>query len=407
MGSTRIPGPLGRNVNTSVCDGTSVRGPTPRHGPTGHSQIPTVVAPSKASSVTIETADQTPPNTDGQIKLYRYFDCTAERAKGLRLPDPLKRSQYFDSDRRVIFINGMDNKGTDHQDAAWMLSYIQMCPIIGVFNKTAGFFKDLGQCIADKWQFHGEPGDPKEKFNAQIKSMQQAGLAPDRAAVMIDVLSDNPAAVAMFRLLRSTAGKNLEIFAHSQGNLILSNALTAVSIVDSLAAIQGRKVQSFGSPALNWPPGIARKDHAFTFDPVSWLDPVLNFDVSKIGLAGHGFLMYMENDPEFVVNRYRWGSLGVTVSMDEEGLAKELVGMGNNQPRIRRIFEHLDKYHNSDVDDVALLYVNQLRSKKGDAQAKQFFATMKGGLVPLLIKVMDQGWTAADEKECITFLKSV
>jgi len=355
-------------------------------------------------NVRIGLANQDPPKCDGQIKRYRYF-----HSINRQLDLPTTKSRYFDQLREVIFINGMLNSGLNHQSSAWKLSYVQMCTVIGVYNKTDSFSKDLGQCIMDKGQFHGPLLDPYYLFASALKQHQEQNRIPvDRGDFMAGILSRNLAAVSLFDLLRSPLGRQKEIFAHSQGNLILSNVLTAISIVDGPAAIRGHRVHSFGSPALNWPEGISRKDHAFTFDPISWMDWNFNFKVAKVGgIVAHNFLAYMNNDPEFTVNRRRWGGLGITFSMDEEGLADDLISFGNNHPRIQAIFEYLDAHHNSDADDVAFQYVKRMRMQLGEGGAKNMLTSMKSNLVPLLVKLMEEGITTDDEKKCIAYLKAL
>ena len=57
----------------------------------------------------------------------------------------------------------------------------------------------------------------------------------------------------------------------------------------------------------------------------------------------HAFLEYIAHGPEFVINRFRVGGPGVTVNLDEEGLAFAMVDMGNNPPRLYKIFERLNR----------------------------------------------------------------
>ena len=76
------------------------------------------------------------PGFDGDINLY-----TAPEAESL---------DWFDKDRRVIFVNGMANSPADHAGSARALSLLQGCPVIGVYNKSDGLWPDLGQCITDK-----------------------------------------------------------------------------------------------------------------------------------------------------------------------------------------------------------------------------------------------------------------
>ena len=184
--------------------------------------------------------------------------------------------------------------------------------------------------------------------------------------VAYTALARNAAQVPLFDLLRKPENKHREFFAHSQGNLILSNALQAIAAVDGPAGLAGYKVHTFGSPAVNWPLGLRKFEHGFTFDYVAFFAGFdATWSISKVGLPGgidmHGFLVYLKNDPAFVVNRYRVGGWGMTFNMDEDGLAEALIAMSGNTRRIAAIFARLDKKHNSDADDVAGLYVKRLR----------------------------------------------
>jgi hypothetical protein len=344
----------------------------------------------------INLGDAPIPTGDGEINTYIY-------------PEAADQKQYFDPARTVIFINGMGNSGENHAESALALSLVQMCKVIGVYNKSAGFVFDLAQCMADKNQFNGISFNAKNTVKIVSAITGRPSVESARAA-----LARNTASLATFDLLREPQHRRTEIFAHSQGNLILSNALQAIAAVDGDAAIAGRTVHTFGSPTVNWPKGITKIEHGFTFDPVSWL---AGFDstwsISKVGMPSgtmnpitHAFLEYLREDPAFVVNRFRWGSFRMTLSLDEEGLAQCLADMGVNMKRVRPIFEHLEKRHNSDIDDVAVLYVNKVRTA---ANSNAVIAALKSDrtLVQLLIRAMDEGWTTGDEKKAIDFLKTL
>jgi hypothetical protein len=303
----------------------------------------------------------------------------------------------------------MLNDGSDHAISALALSLVQMCPVVGVYNKTAGKglvggTQDLLQCLADKDQFNGPLS-----FSAQNKARVGTMLSNKTTeTVIVQALSRNPAQVSLFNELRKPENKSCEIFAHSQGNLILSNVLQAIAAVDGQQAIAGRIVHTFGSPAVNWPKGITKLEHGFTFDPVNWLSGFdLSFSISKVGMPSgslnpitHGFLEYLKKDPAFVINRFRVGGLGMTFNMDEEGLAKSLAAMSTNMPRVKAIFEYLNANHNSDADDVAVIYVKLIKTSQAIGNA------LKGDpeLVKLLIRILDEGWTSAEEKEAIAWL---
>ncbi len=317
------------------------------------------------------------------------------------------RAPGYQASRKVIFINGMANSGDDHAQSALALSLVQLCTVIGVYNKSTSGWADFKQCVGDKNQFQG-PLSLSASNRVAIGSLFNGGM-PEQAA--IDALSRNPCQVAVFRLLRRPENRRREIFAHSQGNLILSNALQAIAAVDGDQAVAGRVVNTFGSPTVNWPPGIRKYEHGFTFDPVNWLSGFdRTWSISKVGWPSgthnpitHGFVWYLQEDPAFVVNRYRVGGWGMTFNMDEDGLADALAAMGPNTPRLLKIFEHLDANHNSDADDVAVRYVARIRNRPDVAQA----IGRNRPLRDRLIKVMDEGYTSPEERRAIDWLRGL
>jgi hypothetical protein len=341
-----------------------------------------------------------PPKSDGDVNMYINHEAY--------------QSPWFDRGAKAIFVNGMGNSAADHRESALVISLLQMCEVTGVYNQKGAFFADLVQCLGDKFQFDG-PG-ARSASEALDRVTRKPGNTLSRAQAMEQALARNPACASLFRILRDPLYRNAPIHAHSQGNLILSNALSAVVAVDGPGAIQGREVHSFGSPAVNWPQGFKHQEYGFTFDPVTWLAGIdFSFAISKVGphiyegegtLISHGFKVYAQNDPAFVINRFRWGSFGVTFNMDEDGLAEALVNMRANMQRIYPIFQRLDQHHNSDADDVALLYVQKLQKSPNKsvivAALKQHEPLRK-----LLIKVMDEGWTTSEEKAAISFLQAV
>jgi hypothetical protein len=77
------------------------------------------------------------PTEDGEVN--EYINLEAADA-----------SKFFSQSRKVIFINGMKNSGRVHAESALALSLVQMCPVIGLFNRSSGFLVDLWQCLMDK-----------------------------------------------------------------------------------------------------------------------------------------------------------------------------------------------------------------------------------------------------------------
>lgn len=342
------------------------------------------------------------PSHDGDLNLYES--------------EEIGKKDWFDRTRKVIFVNGMDNSPENHRVSADGLSTLQACPVLGCYNQSDGKLKDLWQCLRDKLKFSLVTGSQSQNFDewnkvvdAEYALVRRAQPAITKAAYVSSGLSNNKATSVMFDVLRDPAWKAAPIFAHSQGNLITSNALTAVALVDGKQAIQGREIYSYGSPNLNWPPGIKHYNHAFTFDPVGWLDYRFSFSSIKVGFkVAHGFDTYRQFDPEFVINRFRWGSFGLTANMDEAGLAQAMVDMGANPRRIEGIFERLLKRHNSDADDVALLYVQKMRNTGRSDQLKMMAMENKK-VIQLMIECLTGGisWVTGEEKQAAEFLKGL
>lgn len=106
--------------------------------------------------------------------------------------------------------------------------------------------------------------------------------------------------------------------------------------------------------------------------------------------------------PEFIINRFRAGGWGVTLNMDEKGLAAFCVGLRNNTQRLKRIFTQLEKHHQTDSDDVAVHYVEML----GD-NALQVLQQTDAGCVAQLMRILRAGVAAADERRAVRWLRAV
>ena len=346
------------------------------------------------------------PKSDGDVTLYTH---------NLAVTNP-----GFQHKSRAIFVNGMDNTGDDHAEAAIALSLLHFCPVLGVFNQSGGKGADIAQCIADKGVL--APVQSKTVFgyagwaaavDAAYAIVKKVKPQLSKIDFVGTIVSGNAATAALYALLVNNSTdfrRDTPIFCHSQGNLLTSNALTAVSLALGPDAIRGVEVNSYGSPCRYWPDGINRTNYAFTFDPVSWLDLRVDTSSSKVGQAEfrqgfllpeftHGYSFYRDHDAEFVVNRFRTGSFGMTVAMDEKGLVKFLLRNVHNTPRVYNIFKRLQKIHDTDSDDVALLFVDsatdlQLRTIKQREPA----------LFKLFTTLLKSGWTAADEQRAINRL---
>lgn len=351
------------------------------------------------------------PTADGDLNLY--------------VPPEGQGASWFNAQGRVIFVNGMLNSPDEHAKAALALSVLQACPVIGVYNKSESGLIDFVQCLRDKLTLNLVQSATLVDWYRKVEDGYQVKRRTNPALTKIDYVADtvkpNAATLALYHLIAGMpAGERaaLKFFAHSQGNLITSNALTAVSLALGPGAISGLEVNCYGSPCRNWPEGIRPHNFAFTFDPVALLDARAGFSTSKVGFVGllgiplhgdpmysHAFLRYMEYDAEFIVNRFRWGSFGMTARMDETGLAKFCVSLDKNTPRLKKIFERLKSAHWTDGDDVAYEYVSRMH--KDHDVTMRAIARTDPDFVKLLIGLLDAGWTTRGEKSEMDYLSSL
>ncbi|MFC3568666.1 hypothetical protein [Paracoccus simplex] len=323
----------------------------------------------------------------------------------------VQNKSWFNPTKPVIFVNGMMNTGADHRASAEALSLMLGCPVIGVYNRKDGFWADLFQCITDKARLTQVQTSNLNHNTNWIAFFDQVWQKSREKRPMLskedfahEMLAGNPAAQSLFALLIGQPGGMLgtPVYCHSQGNLVTSNALSAVTLVKGVDSVRGLEVNSFGSPARGWPVGLNRVNNAYTFDPVSFLDLRMDWTSSKVGFkVAHGFLNYVAQDGEFVVNRFRTGGWGMTVNMDEKGLAKFCAGLGTNTKRLRAIFDRLEAAHFTDSDDVALEYVNLLSEQQLAA-----LRAVDPAFIAQLVRLLQAGWTAADEQRAIDRLQA-
>jgi hypothetical protein len=278
------------------------------------------------------------PVGDGDLNLYRT--------------PLLERTRYFNSHRRAIYVNGIDNLPADHRQSALALSTFQACKVVGVYNATQGKLFDVVQCISDIATFtpiwwadffrtfftvplpmgmtldaisqivdrvlgtHGQQRmedfsfDVAEAvFNKYYQIARNIGdllkVKVSKHHLMEGLLRFphcNRATLSLYHYLRSSdyGAKTALLFAHSQGNLIVGNALIALALAEGRDAVRGRAVYSFGSPCRRWPPGILHRSYAFTNDWVTLLDGVVSNPGEVRGsfthpLFSHDFREYLRS----------------------------------------------------------------------------------------------------------------
>ena len=194
---------------------------------------------------------------------------------------------------RIYYVNGIRVVGRDHALAAGYLSVLLERSVRGVYNKTAGVLfgsvGDIVQCMLDYTQ------NATARLGSQANLNKPAKVADNKIPEFLSRLDKeylvwNKATLELFKELVRNKGQRQLIIAHSQGNLITSNALFVMEDVFGSASIQNIRVYSLASPSPAWPLGLripngggGRQDNAFMNDMVSLLRP--HNLAAKVGMA--------------------------------------------------------------------------------------------------------------------------
>jgi hypothetical protein len=183
---------------------------------------------------------------------------------------------------RVYFVNGIRVSGRDHAVTAGLLSLLIESPVWGVYNRTTGAISglifDVAQCMLDYTQnvtarftshrnLH-RPPVPDVEVPELLRKVKQNSVVWNCATARL---------VEELVLHRHTPQM---IVAHSQGNLITSNALFVLEDLLGASALHNIRVYSLASPAPAWPLGLrytngggGRQDNGFMNDLVALLRP--------------------------------------------------------------------------------------------------------------------------------------
>ncbi|PQO30574.1 hypothetical protein C5Y96_13975 [Blastopirellula marina] len=200
------------------------------------------------------------PSKDGDVNTYNLLNIPANTP-------------------RLYYVNGIRNSAKDHALTASLLSILCEHPVQGVYNQSNGAILDLGQCLLDYTQ------NASARVFGNRKLVPGKTLRDDEVQKIVDETIKgsfvwNQATVTLFKEVANNYGRNTLIVAHSQGNLITSNALFIIERVFGSAALKYVRVYSLASPSPAWPLGLrytngggGRQENAFMNDLVSLLRP--------------------------------------------------------------------------------------------------------------------------------------
>lgn len=157
-----------------------------------------------------------------------------EKAQDLQRAYSPRSRQSALADGAAVFVNGINTSLADHYEEGQRLSDQTGRVIVGVYNASGGMLRDLAQCLADK--------------------------ALDIGA--------NPAVATLKRIIKDygnpkSQDAGLNIYAHSQGSIIVSEALRQVR--DERSPLGSISVTTFGNAMASIPQGLLEY-HNYVFD---------------------------------------------------------------------------------------------------------------------------------------------
>jgi hypothetical protein len=205
------------------------------------------------------------PSLDGEISLFNLSNSTVCTPK-------------------IYFVNGVRVIPREHSVTASCLSLLVERPIWGVYNSTGGVrlgsIVDFLECLQDySGNVAGRLSWPSNRLKPRLVPEHKIGLFLS-VFDLIPIVS-NKATKKLFISLVENRHSRQMIIAHSQGNLITSNALFLMEAVLGSDALNDVRVYSLASPAPAWPIGLRKKegkwggrqDNAFMNDFIALLRP--------------------------------------------------------------------------------------------------------------------------------------
>lgn len=203
------------------------------------------------------------PHDDGEVNVYNLGNAGSSTA-------------------RVYFVNGIRVSGRDHAVTAGLLSLLIESPVLGVYNRTAGAISglvfDVAQCVLDYTQ--NATARFSSRRNLERPPVPDAEVPELLRKVKQNSVVWNTATVRLFEELVLHRHMPQMVVAHSQGNLITSNALFVLEDMLGASALRNIRVYSLASPAPAWPLGLrrthgggGRQENAFMNDFVALLRP--------------------------------------------------------------------------------------------------------------------------------------
>jgi hypothetical protein len=270
FGSSRLPGPLGLAPGASILATTKAG---------VHAQNilkqPMGVSPAKKADPKPVIAYGKIPVHNGEVNTYNVSEFaifwvpeTFKSTPGLVAPptrQKLKRSARKGK-YKVVFVNGQLGNDQKHKMQACALAAVSGGPVCGIYNTSRGLLLDS---LKSGWLKITTSG--LMKLESKVYEVLEGQKASETA--IHDHLHrwDCPASAALFNLLLKEEYHDARIVGHSQGNIIICNAINGIIACRGKEAVKDMQVIAVASPTFFWNKAVNHTIYNMKNDFVGWL----------------------------------------------------------------------------------------------------------------------------------------
>ena len=266
------------------------------------------------------------PTKDDEIRFIGSIDNLADG--DVRDFDVSRYAMFFESDKAfrefhrnprdgnylVYYVNGMAGSPEKFRAQCCAVAAVSGGPVRGVYNESGGTYlkdalpalgaiaggsiagpvgaiagsllfdkvkavADLIECATDK--LHNTDFDQLKVWGKRFFGKPQMQIEQE---MIESITSLNPASGALLRELLKPGNQDARIVAHSQGNIIVCNAVNALAALRGEEAIAEMKIHAVASPVVFWSEAGKYgqqivKHHVFKNDLVAWLG--MNFSATS------------------------------------------------------------------------------------------------------------------------------
>lgn len=296
LGTGRIPGPIGRKPLSPFSGAARVVRRQKRPG----------TAPRPVQFLGGR------PTRDGEIRTYdvtRYavFWLPNIAPKGITARQPTTNAERTRDPRaeqyKVIYVNGQEGNPQKHQAQACALAVVSGGPVEGIYNASVSLPGGFLKLIGDTVKSIDLKATSSTLMNVHASLMGLFGTQKQVEQSMLARLSESdcPASVSLFSLLLLPEYANVRIVGHSQGNLIICNAINALIACRGKEAVSKMRIIAIASPTVFWEQKQYVTQFNMSNDAVGWL----SLDAPTVDAAYSGWSGETRDDSQRVVGYER------------------------------------------------------------------------------------------------------